>query len=146
MALTIELKPGERVILGESLLTNEGGRTRLRIDGTTPILRERDIMTVEAATTPCRRLYLLVQGLYLSKEPGELHGPYFRLVQDIVRAAPSTLPHIEAVNHAILTGHLYKALKGARALIAHEGTLIDHAERRAELLPDRHGHDDTQAA
>lgn len=146
MALTIELRPGERVVLGDSLVTNEGGRTRLRIEGSTPILRERDIMTVEAATTPCRRLYLLVQGMYLSHEPAALYGPYFRLVGDVVRAAPSTLAHIEAVNHAILTGHLYKALKGARALIAYERDLLDHAERRAELLPDRHRHDDPAAA
>ena len=51
MSLKVELKPGERIILGESLITNEGGRTKLTIDGKAPLLREKDIMTPEAADT-----------------------------------------------------------------------------------------------
>ena len=33
MSLKVELKHGERIILGESLITNEGSRTKLKIDG-----------------------------------------------------------------------------------------------------------------
>jgi len=38
MALKVELKPGERFILGDSVITNDDQRTRLFIEGDTPIL------------------------------------------------------------------------------------------------------------
>ncbi|WP_280939274.1 flagellar biosynthesis repressor FlbT, partial [Methylobrevis pamukkalensis] len=37
MALKVELKPGERIIIGESLITNDSQRTRLYIEGDAPI-------------------------------------------------------------------------------------------------------------
>jgi len=66
MGLKVELKPGERIIIGESIVTNDDQRTRLVIEGDAPILREKDIMTVEDANTPCKRVYLVVQLMYLS--------------------------------------------------------------------------------
>ena len=61
MGLKVELKPGERFILGECLVTNGDQRTRLLIEGQAPILREKDIMTPEQADTPAKRIYLCVQ-------------------------------------------------------------------------------------
>ena len=60
MALKVELKPGERFILGDSVITNDDQRTRLFIEGDTPILREKDILRASEADTPCKRVYLLV--------------------------------------------------------------------------------------
>ncbi len=56
MALKVELKPGERVIIGDCVITNADQRTRLLIEGETPILREKDILTSETANTPARRI------------------------------------------------------------------------------------------
>ena len=67
MALKVELKPGERVIIGDCVVTNADQRTRLIIEGETPILREKDILTAETANTPAKRIYLAVQLMYLSK-------------------------------------------------------------------------------
>ena len=47
MALKVELKPGERIILGECVITNADQRARLLIEGQVPILREKDILTPE---------------------------------------------------------------------------------------------------
>ena len=52
MALKIELKPGERVILGDCVVTNDDQRTRLLIEGKVPILREKDIMTQQPRQQP----------------------------------------------------------------------------------------------
>ena len=41
MPLKIELKPHESIIIGESLITNDGERTRFYIEGNVPILREK---------------------------------------------------------------------------------------------------------
>ena len=136
MSLKVELKHGERIILGDSLITNDGGRAKLKIDGTAPILREKDIMIEESADTTAKRVYMLVQAMYLSKDPTAHHATYFRLVQDLIAAAPSTLPFIESINNRILTGNMYKALKDARSWIDYEQELIENAKRGQGVLPD----------
>ncbi len=92
MALKIELKPNERIILGDCVVTNADQRTRLLIEGTVPILREKDIMSLSRANSPAKRIYLAVQLMYTSKRPEDHHALYFRLVREILRAAPSTRP------------------------------------------------------
>jgi flagellar protein FlbT len=131
MALKVELKPGERIILGECVVTNSDQRTRLVIDGEMPILREKDIMTPDHANTPAKRIYLAVQMMYLAKNPGQHHDIYFALIRDIVRAAPSTWPYVEGINNHILAGEFYKALKEAKKLIAYEQELVARATRDA---------------
>jgi flagellar protein FlbT len=133
MALKVELKPGERMILGECVITNDDQRTRLLIEGHVPILREKDILTVERADTPAKRIYLAVQLMYTSKDPRQHHEVYFALVRDILHAAPSVWPYIETINNQILTGEMYKALKTANKLIAYEQELLNNAKRGASL-------------
>ncbi|HRF07798.1 MAG TPA: flagellar biosynthesis repressor FlbT [Xanthobacteraceae bacterium] len=127
MGLKVELKPGERIIIGESIVTNDDQRTRLVIEGDAPILREKDIMTVEEADTPCKRVYLVVQLMYLSRDPQNHHDAYFRLVKEIIAAAPSTSRYFDRINNQILTGNSYKALKEAQSLIEYEKELLANA-------------------
>jgi flagellar biosynthesis repressor protein FlbT len=131
MTLKVELKPGERMILGECVVTNGNQRTRLTIDGTMPLLREKDIMTAELADTPAKRLYLAVQLMYTSRDPQTHHDVYFALMRDIVQAAPTTWPFIENINNHILMGNLYKALKDAKKLIEYEREILANAQRGA---------------
>jgi flagellar biosynthesis repressor protein FlbT len=139
MALKIELKPNERVIIGDCVVTNADQRTRLLIEGKVPILREKDVMRLSRADSPAKRIYFAVQLMYTSKRPEEHHEFYARLVRDITRAAPSTRPYIESINNQILTGELYKALKETRKLIAYEKELLDHATRQQGLRENRQG-------
>src|ERR1700691_4734261 len=133
MALKVELKPGERIFIGECVITNDDQRTRLLIDGTAPVLREKDIMTAERADSPAKRIYLAVQLMYTSRDPRIHHEVYFALIRDIVQAAPSTWPFIESINNHILTGELYKALKQSKKLIGYEEDLIRNATRNKSL-------------
>ncbi|HYM35043.1 MAG TPA: flagellar biosynthesis repressor FlbT [Steroidobacteraceae bacterium] len=133
MALKVELKAGERIIIGECVITNADQRTRLLIDGESPILRERDIMTPKIADTPAKNLYFIIHMMYLSKTPRDHHETYFQLMREIVQAAPSTWPYIENINNHILTGEMYKALKQARKLIAYEQELLENAKRVGRL-------------
>ncbi|MBX3507807.1 flagellar biosynthesis repressor FlbT [Parvibaculum sp.] len=128
MALKVELKPGERFILGDSVITNDDQRTRLFIEGDTPILREKDILRASEADTPCKRVYLLVQMMYLSVDPRPHHELYFQIVKEVLEAAPSTHPFIDAINSKILTGEMYKALKEARKLIEYERGLLENVK------------------
>lgn len=120
MALKIELKPNEKIILGDCVITNTGQRTRLVVDGAVPILREKDIMSLSRADSPAKLIYLAVQFIYTAKRPQDHHALYFRLANDFVSAAPDAKPRVESINNQILTGHIYKALKEARKLIAYE--------------------------
>ena len=133
MALKVELKPGERILIGECVVTNSDQRTRLLIEGEAPILREKDIMTSVQADTPAKRIYLVVQLMYTARDPRVHHETYFILMRELVQAAPSAWPHIVAVSNHILAGEMYKALKSAKALIAYEKELIDHATRGTNL-------------
>ena len=133
MGLKIELKPGERVMLGDCVITNHDQRTRLLVEGSAPILREKDIMTESRADTPAKRIYLAVQLMYTSRNAASYHELYFKLVRDITQAAPSMWPLIESINNQILTGNLYKALKEAKKLIAYEGGILENAKRGANL-------------
>ena len=131
MALKVELKPGERILVGESVITNHDQRARFLIEGSAPILRERDIMTAERANTPAKT--------HLSRGPIDVHGGAIRArsttstsrwCATFLQAAPSTRPISTDINNLILTGQMYKALKEAKKLIAYEeGILLDHASR-----------------
>jgi len=133
MGLKVELKPGERFILGECLVTNGTQRTRLLIEGDAPILREKDIMTAKQADSPAKRIYLAVQLMYTARDPRLHHETYFTLMRELLQAAPSAWPHLVAISNNILAGELYKALKSAKVLIAYEKELVDHATRGASI-------------
>lgn len=125
MALIIDLKPHERVIIGNAVITNDDSRTRLHIEGEAAILREKDILRETEADTPCKKVYLAIQLMYLARRPQILHEAYFRLVREIQNAAPSCATFFMKINDCILQNEYYKALKEAKQLIAHERELIE---------------------
>jgi flagellar biosynthesis repressor protein FlbT len=129
MALKVELKPHERIIIGNCVITNTDQRARLLIDGDNiPILREKDILTPDIADTPAKLIYLAVQLMYISPDARANHGTYFNLIRDMVTAVPNAWPIIEAINNQILNGDLYHALKDCKALVAYEKKLLDQIE------------------
>jgi flagellar protein FlbT len=130
VSLKVELKPHERLIIGNCVVTNSDQRTRLFIDGNAPILREKDILTGETANSPAKRIYFAVQLMYLDNDISKLRTEYFELVNDIVTAAPSCIPIVDEINNDILTGALYKALKAAKRLIQYEQDLLTNAASR----------------
>jgi flagellar protein FlbT len=136
MSLKVELKPHERLIVGNCVITNSDQRTRLFIDGKAPVLREKDILSVATADSPAKRIYFAVQLMYLEDDIERLRRDYFALVTDLVRAAPSTIHIIDEINNEILTGQLYKALRAAKKLIQHEQDILSNAAARDAGLPD----------
>ncbi len=136
MALKVELKPHERIIIGSCVITNTDQRSKFLIEGDrVPILREKDILTPETADTPAKLVYLAVQLMYLAPEPQEHHPVYFSLVRDILMTTPSAWPVIEGINNCILNGDLYRALKEAKKLIAHESELLTEARASNDSQP-----------
>lgn len=135
MALKVELKPGEKLLVGNCIITNADQRTRIFIDGRAPILREKDILTAETATTPAKRIYLAVQLMYIEDDIDTMREQYFALVDDFVAAVPSATETVNQINNEILTGQLYKALKAAHKLIEYEQELLSNVPARRTGLP-----------
>ena len=142
MALKVELKPNERIVIGTAVIRNGGDRTRLFIEGSAPILREKDILTPATADSPAKLIYLSVQLMYLDGSTERQHDGYFGLINEFLSAAPSARPLVMEVNNRILNGEFYKAMKAAKQLVAYEHELITNAQRSADLRPD--GPDDPQ--
>lgn len=135
MALKVELKPGEKLLIGNCIITNSDQRTRLFIDGNAPILREKDILTSETANTPAKRIYLAVQLMYIDEDQSKAQASYNEMSRDFVAAVPSSLPIVDQINNEILTGSLYKALKASQKLIEYEQDLLNHASNRRPGVP-----------
>lgn len=131
MALVIDLKPGEKILIGEAVITNDKTRTRLHIAGDAPIMREKDVMKEEEADTPCKQIYFLVQCMYLARDASVYHKKYFDLSREIQHAAPTSSFMFLIINEKIMDGHYYKALKEARELIRLEKELVDDAAKPA---------------
>ena len=124
MPLRVELKPFERIVIGESVITNSDTRTTFLIDGDAPILREKDILTAETANTPVKRVYLCVQMMYLQNDIPAYQDLYLGFIKELLQAVPSFRETIEATSNLILSGNLYKALRELRPLIKREEELL----------------------
>jgi flagellar protein FlbT len=122
--LRVELKPFERIVIGQSVITNSDTRAVFLIDGDTPILREKDILTAETANTPVKRIYLCVQQMYLEDDIPKYQELYLSFVRDMLEAVPSSREQIEAASNHILNGYLYKALREIRKLMKREEELL----------------------
>jgi flagellar biosynthesis repressor protein FlbT len=117
MPLRVELKPFERIVIGETVLINSGTRSSFLIDGEAPILREKDTVTAETANTPVKRLYFCIQTMYLKNDIPRYRSAYLGLIKDLRETRPGSRDVIEAVNSHISGGALYKALKEIRKLM-----------------------------
>lgn len=131
MALVIDLKPGEKILVGEAVITNDSQRTRLHIAGNAPILREKDVMHEDEAHSPCRRIYFLIQCMYISPHPDQYFEKYFSMIREIQDAAPTTTLFFVSINEKILAGQYYQALKEAKELVKYEDELIQAAQNPA---------------
>ncbi len=124
MPLKVELKPFERIIIGQSVVTNSDTRAKFLIDGKAPILREKDILTAETANTPVKRLYLCIQMMYLEDDIPKYQDLYMGFVKDLLEAVPRFRRSIETASNLILAGSLYNSLKEIQKLIEQEAKLL----------------------
>jgi len=122
--LRVELKPFERIVIGETVLVNSGTRTSFLIDGDAPILREKDTVTPENANTPVKRLYLCIQTMYLKNDIPRYRMAYQGFLRDLRETSPGDRIAIDAINSHVVAGTLYKALKETRKLMKRDEALL----------------------
>ena len=126
MSLKIRLKPHEKILIGQAVIKNGDKAVEFQIENKVSILREKEIMKEDAVDTPSKRLYFLVQLMYVDQ--GNLvnyHNSYWEQVREIIAAAPSTTAYIEEISLFLLEQNYYSALKAARKLVEYEKKLVD---------------------
>jgi flagellar biosynthesis repressor protein FlbT len=127
MALKISLRPHEKLIISNAVIENGSARSEFVIENNVPILREKDIMSIKDADSPCRRIYFAIQLMYVDeKNLAEHHNSYWELVKDVVEAAPSTRALLSQISDLILQHRYYQALKETRKLIEYEQEVINN--------------------
>ncbi len=65
MPLKVTLKPGEKFVINGAVVINGDRRANLLIQNKVSILREKDVLLPEQATTPVKRIYFAVMMMYL---------------------------------------------------------------------------------
>ena len=136
MALKITLKPREKMIIGGAVLTNSSRSScELVIENKIPVLRQKDIMSEADADSPCRRLYFVIQLMYVDAEKASTYtDQYWKFVEDIVQAAPSMTGVIDAISEQILHQKYYQALKLTQKLIDYEQEVLSRVDESHESL------------
>lgn len=133
MPLKITLKPKEKMILSGAVITNGDTTANFLIENNVTILREKDILTEAKADSPARKIYFVVQLMYIDQDNLiDYHRQYWDLVRDFLNAAPSALGYITEISEAILGEKYYGALKTVRKLIEYEQALLNMAGNRNE--------------
>jgi flagellar protein FlbT len=132
MGLKISLKPDERIIISGAVLKNGSARSDFVIENNVPILREKNIMSLTEANSPCKRIYFAIQLMYVDEKNIEEHKrTYWKLVQDVTDAAPSTTFIIDQINDHILHYRHYQALKLTKKLIEYEQGVMNNVRSAA---------------
>lgn len=130
MPLNIELKPHEKIFINGAVIANGPDRAHISLLNEAAILREKDILTEQKADTPCKRIYLSVQLMYM--DPANLArylNSYQELAQEIINMAPSASPLLATISAELADGRVYVALRSAKKLIDYEQELLDHARQ-----------------
>lgn len=123
MALKLSLKPGERFVLNGAVVQNGDRRGVLLLQNKASVLREKDIMQEEEATTPARRIYLPVMMMYLDEaNAGRYHDEFVRRLSEFMSVIrnPDVLADCVSISKQTMEREFYKALMLCRKLIDYE--------------------------
>ncbi len=128
--LVLKLSPKERVLINGAVIENGDRRSRLSI--MTPkanILRLRDAIHPEEATTPVRRVCYVAQ-LVLSgdAEPENARLKLLRSIEELsqVLTDPDSRARLTEATEALMKDQHYQCLKALRALLPREERLLAH--------------------
>jgi flagellar protein FlbT len=118
MSLRIELKPFEKLLIGDMIVSNSEQKAMFILDGVTPVLRMREFLAPEAAKTPAERLYVCIQNILLARDREKNEGAYLALAAESAANNPELYAALALVDEFVTKGQHYKALKALKKLIS----------------------------
>ncbi|GJD96137.1 flagellar biosynthesis repressor FlbT [Methylobacterium iners] len=120
MPLRIELKPSERLIINGALIRNLDRRSTFLVETQCKLLRESEIIRESEADTPCKKLCVTLQVIYLADDPAEAENLFVLQSTEILQHMPSAAPYLLSIHDAIAAKQYHLAIKTGKKLIAHE--------------------------
>jgi len=133
--LKLSLRPGERFVVNGAVLQNGERRSVLMLQNQASVLREKDIMQPEEASTPARRIYFPIMLLYLSEGDVTMLESQARLrLSEFAEAVlnPEARRECAEIGQDLNDKQFYKALARCRRLIAYEDSVLgkNHVDSR----------------
>lgn len=123
MPLKLSLKPGEKFVINGAVITNGEKRATLIVQNKACLLREKDIMQPDDATTPARRIYLPIMMLYLDPDGSDQYYDDFALrMTEFMGAIKNreALAMCVEISRDVMSGSYYRALMQCRKLFDFE--------------------------
>ncbi len=121
MPLKLSLKPGETFVVNGAVVRNGDRRGVLLLENRARVLREKDILRPDDATTQAGRAYFAIMQMYLL---GEIDGPAYAQTAEALAgllAACEDDDQREAVleiSADVACSNLYRALSRCRKMMA----------------------------
>ena len=135
MSLKITLKPYEKFIIGGAVIINGEAKSAFVVENDVPILRQKDIMTLTSADTPCKKIYFAIQLMYVDDKNFKEHlETFWELVKDVAEAAPSKKPLLQEISEHILNNRHYQALKLTKELIEYEEEVVNRVRSSTQCI------------
>ena len=130
MPLRFDLGPFERLFIGKSILINHGDRTAFVIEGASPILRAKDVLSPQSATTSLEKLYCCVQQMYLEEDVEKYRGSYLALVVEALSENSNLQVDLQAADQFVKSGQYYRALKSLKKFIRPNSSSVQMARKQ----------------
>lgn len=121
MPLKLVLRPGEKLIVNGAVLGVGDHPVSLFFYNKVNFLRGREIMKEENCDTIEKKLYFIIQLIYIFPEDAELNLVKFGIILDEARLTlPNEAGLFNEVQQLVLSGNYYRALKICRKLFPAE--------------------------
>ncbi|MFQ6016757.1 MAG: flagellar biosynthesis repressor FlbT [Kiloniellaceae bacterium] len=127
MPLKLSVSSGEKFIVNGAVIRNDGDNANLVFENQAQILRQKDILSADTATTPAARVYFALQCAYLFPERASTYLKNLHdFLGDYVAAAPSAKAIADEILKSVECDQLYQGLKFCGELINHEREVLSH--------------------
>ncbi len=121
MPLKLVLRPGEKLIVNGAVIGVGDHPVSLYFYNKVNFLRGREILKEEQCDTIEKKLYFIIQLIYIFPEDAETNLIRFGIILEEARLArPDEKPLFDEVQTLVGEGNYYRALKLSRKLFAEE--------------------------
>jgi flagellar biosynthesis repressor protein FlbT len=139
MGLKVTLRPNEQIIVNGCSIRNTGRTHGLHIESRADVLRGKDLLPLDEATTPVSRVYFLVQIalIYPPTREGLLPKIQSGMADLALVFGGENLKHVFEAANMVSQFDFYKALTHLRPLLRHERRLLgllDEPDNQVRVL------------
>ena len=127
MALKINVKPGEKIVINGAVITMGEGASYIVLQNQATFLREKDIMQQEDATTPVRRIYFSLMLMYLDQDNYQnYYNDYMDRMIELMRSTglAQIRDTLMVMFRDVQERRFFQALKACKALMKVEEELL----------------------